>query len=166
MFVNENYSQGNGLAMSAFPPLARAIRRIRGGMTQQKFAAMLKVSQGTIAKYESGQATPRAGILLRIARAAGVTLEELMETSLEPRPGAPVCAPSPKSAGNVDIYPLFEAREIIEREIPDDVDFKNALVSILGEFARVALRQRSSARRVLLLRKLAGLLEEARKSGN
>lgn len=152
--------------MSAFPPLARAIRRIRGGMTQQKFAALLKVSQGTIAKYESGQATPRAGIMLRIARVAGVTLEELMETPLEPRFAIPAAARPLKPGGNVDIYPLFEAREAIEREIPDDVDFKNALVSILGEFARVALRQRSSARRVLLLGKLAGLLEEARKTGN
>lgn len=146
--------------MSAFPPMARAIRLIRGGMTQQSFAAMLKVSQGTIAKYESGQATPRAGILLRIARAGGLTLEDLVENRWDTRLSSAAQAPGPATGGNVERHPLAAVHKALENE-GGDVESRNRLVSLLGDLARAVLRQRNPARRAALIRKMDQLLREA-----
>ena len=58
--------------------LGEKIRGLRGDMTQKEFAKLLGVSQGSVAKYESGRSFPKATVLRRIAALGGGTIEELL----------------------------------------------------------------------------------------
>lgn len=60
--------------------LAENVRRLRAlrGLSQQALAAASGVPRPTWAHLESGAANPTLGVLLKVAAALGVTLEELV----------------------------------------------------------------------------------------
>ncbi len=58
--------------------LAKVIRSIRGSMTQKDLARLINVSQGTVAKYESGKSTPKMPVMVRLAQRAGLSVEKLL----------------------------------------------------------------------------------------
>lgn len=49
---------------------------VRSGLTQTRFSAMIDVSQAAISNYVNGR-LPEVVVMLRIARAFDVTVEEL-----------------------------------------------------------------------------------------
>jgi len=59
--------------------LGGKIKSIRGALTQQEFAGILKISQGSVAKYENGLAMPRASILFQIAELGQISVETLLK---------------------------------------------------------------------------------------
>lgn len=61
-------------------PLAERIREIRQkrGLSQAAFAGMLGVTQRTFSRYELGQSSPDARIVVEICRFAGVTADWLL----------------------------------------------------------------------------------------
>jgi transcriptional regulator with XRE-family HTH domain len=58
--------------------LSALIKRLRGALTQKEFAKRLGVTTGAIQAWENAEVTPGGNNLLRIAREAGYTLEDLM----------------------------------------------------------------------------------------
>jgi XRE family transcriptional regulator, regulator of sulfur utilization len=62
--------------------LARNLRRLREGRghTQQQLADSSGVPRPTLAHLESGDGNPTLSVLMRVAGALGVTLEQLVET--------------------------------------------------------------------------------------
>lgn len=52
-------------------------RRRALGMTQGDLAALLSADRTTVAKWELGQAAPRAGQLPQLAKVLGCTIDEL-----------------------------------------------------------------------------------------
>lgn len=51
--------------------------RAKKGLTQRELGAAVGIAWSMISKYESGQSTPRLKILMRLADALGVTVENL-----------------------------------------------------------------------------------------
>ena len=74
------------LRMPALPKLdidwkavGRRVREIRGfGASQAAFALELGVSQGQLSRYEQGSSEIGAGVLVRLARTSGKTIEWLL----------------------------------------------------------------------------------------
>lgn len=58
--------------------------RVRAGMTQCYLASLLGVSRSTIAKWESGQSKPRAGVLIKLSHILNCTIDELLENEKTP----------------------------------------------------------------------------------
>ncbi|MGN8276762.1 helix-turn-helix domain-containing protein [Pseudomonas sp. SMN5] len=79
-----------------------ATLRAQKGFTQRELGAMAGVAWSMISKYEAGQSMPRLKVLMRLAEALGVTIEEL-------RGG------DPKNASGLKIYEGFSARLVNER---------------------------------------------------
>ena len=52
--------------------------REKSGITQQQLAAILKVSQSTVAMWETNNSLPRTEKLPEIAKALGCTIDELL----------------------------------------------------------------------------------------
>ncbi len=65
--------------MAELLKLGKKIRSIRGSRTQQEFARILEISQGSIAKYENGLAMPRASTLFQIAKLGEISVETLLK---------------------------------------------------------------------------------------
>ena len=61
----------------AFGERLQELRRARG-MTQEDFAAQLKVSRQAVSKWETGTADPSTSNLLALAKLFGVPAEELL----------------------------------------------------------------------------------------
>ena len=61
--------------------IGKIIRKLRISMnlTQEALAAKLYVERSTIAKWESGQAKPRADTLIKLAAVLGCTVDELLK---------------------------------------------------------------------------------------
>ena len=53
--------------------------REKANLTQEALAAKLYVERSTIAKWESGQAKPRADTLMKLAAVLGCTVDELLK---------------------------------------------------------------------------------------
>lgn len=66
--------------------LGNEIRSIRGALTQQEFAGILEISQGSVAKYENGLTMPRASILVQIADLGHIPVETLLLKAKLDRP--------------------------------------------------------------------------------
>ncbi len=90
--------------------LGRQIRSIRGALTQQEFAKILNISQGSVAKYENGLALPKASTLCQIAKISGLTVENLLESAF---PTFPSPADSPASA-KTEASPAGPANESLD----------------------------------------------------
>ncbi len=67
--------------------LGQRIRALRGGQSRDQFAGELGIHRNTLARYESGQRMPDAGMLRRLCRVARVPPEWLLE-GVEPEDGA------------------------------------------------------------------------------
>lgn len=67
--------------------LGRAIKKIRGARTQKEVAAVAKISASSWSLYESGDRTPRKGMLLRIAKGLGASPKELEDEAWRQRNG-------------------------------------------------------------------------------
>ena len=57
---------------------AMAIMRRKALLTQEEAAEKLGMERSTVAKWETGVSSPRAGMLLRIAQLYDCTVEELL----------------------------------------------------------------------------------------
>ncbi len=53
--------------------------REKAGITQMQLAEILKVSQSTIAMWETGYTMPRAGTLPKLAQVLGCSIDDLFE---------------------------------------------------------------------------------------
>lgn len=63
--------------------------RKAAGLTQEELEATAAVSQGTISQTERGASTPGADVALRLCKALGISLEDLLyqePASSEPTP--------------------------------------------------------------------------------
>lgn len=54
------------------------IMRLRRLMSQETLAKRIGVSQNLISLYEKGEASPKLAIAMRLAKALGVTIEQLV----------------------------------------------------------------------------------------
>ncbi|MBA0127244.1 helix-turn-helix transcriptional regulator [Haloechinothrix sp. YIM 98757] len=94
---------------------AFAARREAMGFTQESFAIALGVELSTVGRWERGTLTPQPGRRARIAKALGITLEQLNEllspsqagnssvgTSIPPGPSGP---PHPQEHGDAGTVP-------------------------------------------------------------
>ena len=54
--------------------------REKSGITQQQLAAILGVSQSTVAMWETNNSLPRTEKLPEIAKALGCTIDELLKS--------------------------------------------------------------------------------------
>ena len=60
------------------------LRKLHGGMTQERLAERLEVSRQTVSKWETGEAYPALDKLMEISRLFSCTLDELLTTDMEP----------------------------------------------------------------------------------
>lgn len=99
-------------------PLGQAIRRVRGDVDQRVVAEAVGRDQGTISKWERGQASPTLEQILSIERALGVLAGSIL-----------------RLAGYVD--DPVNARQAIEadRSIPDE--FKPTVLRIYDALATI-----------------------------
>lgn len=75
---------------------AETLARLRAekGLTQRQLGSSTGVAWSMISKYESGQSTPRLKILMRLAEALGVSIDELQGHEPEPD-SVPIILESP-----------------------------------------------------------------------
>ena len=71
----------------AFGERLQELRRARG-MTQEDFAAQLKVSRQAVSKWETGTADPSTSNLLALAKLFGISAEELLRSVEQEGPEA------------------------------------------------------------------------------
>jgi transcriptional regulator with XRE-family HTH domain len=91
-----------GRALGAVGPHLRALRRDRG-TTLAALAAQTGISVSTLSRLESGARRPTLELLLPLARAHGVTLDELVDA---PAPGDPRVVLRPVTRFGMTVVPL------------------------------------------------------------
>jgi transcriptional regulator with XRE-family HTH domain len=91
-----------GRALGAVGPHLRALRRERG-TTLAALAAQTGISVSTLSRLESGARRPTLELLLPLARAYGVTLDELVDA---PPAGDPRVALRPVTRSGMTVWPL------------------------------------------------------------
>ena len=91
-----------GQALGAVGPRLRALRRERG-TTLAAVAAQTGISVSTLSRLESGARRPTLELLLPLARAYGVTLDELVDA---PPPGDPRVVLRPVTRFGMTVVPL------------------------------------------------------------
>lgn len=91
-----------GQALGAIGPRLRALRRERG-TTLAAVAAETGISVSTLSRLESGARRPTLELLLPLARAYGVTLDELVDA---PPPGDPRVVLRPVTRSGMTVVPL------------------------------------------------------------
>jgi transcriptional regulator with XRE-family HTH domain len=91
-----------GAVLSAVGPRLRALRLERGA-TLSQLSASTGISVSTLSRLESGQRRPTLELLLPLARAHQVPLDELVGA---PETGDPRVHPRPFDRGGVTVVPL------------------------------------------------------------
>ena len=61
--------------------------REKCGLSQRKVADLMDVSQQAVARWENGEAKPRADVLPKLARVLGCTIDELFREPQKEAPG-------------------------------------------------------------------------------
>ena len=61
--------------------------REKCGLSQRKVADLMDVSQQAVARWENGEAKPRADVLPKWARVLGCTIDELFRDPQKEAPG-------------------------------------------------------------------------------
>ena len=61
------------------------LRRLHGGLTQEKLAEKMGVSRQTVSKWETGEAYPELDKLLELSRLFSCTLDSLLKEDLTPQ---------------------------------------------------------------------------------
>lgn len=79
-----------------------ATLRAKKGLTQRELGAMVGIAWSMISKYESGQSLPRLKVLMRLAEALGVTVDELRASIAEAK-------------NDIRIYEGFSSRLVVAR---------------------------------------------------
>ena len=85
------------------------IKRIRGDLTQAKFAGLIGVNQGTVHKYEKGISAPSDETLKKIADHGGVSVEWLLSGDIKEGagPGESITIESPTLPSQIHEPYLF-----------------------------------------------------------
>jgi len=58
--------------------VGRRIRQLRGQSTQEEFAKLLSIGQAQLSKYELGQSAPPLGVLARLAKNFGKSVDWML----------------------------------------------------------------------------------------
>ena len=61
------------------------LRKLHGGMTQERLAERMKVSRQTVSKWETGEAIPDVEKLLELSRLFSCTLDALLKEDMAPQ---------------------------------------------------------------------------------
>ena len=61
------------------------LRKLHGGMTQERLAERMHVSRQTVSKWETGEATPDVEKLLELSRLFSCTLDALLKEDMAPQ---------------------------------------------------------------------------------
>ena len=66
-------------------PFGQRLQEVRrkNGMTQEEFAAQLKVSRQAVSKWENGTSDPSTSNLCALAKLYGIPVEELLHETQE-----------------------------------------------------------------------------------
>ena len=85
-------------------PIGERIKRIRKarGMSQERVAKALSVTQGAVSQWENGITEPSSTLIYPLAQLFGVTAEELLE--------------EPEINPEIKDYELFELRERLRND--------------------------------------------------
>ena len=94
--------EGLGAVLVAVGPRLRALR-LQAGATLSQLSATTGISVSTLSRLESGQRKPTLELLLPLARAHQVPLDELVDA---PPTGDPRVHPRPFDRGGVTVVPL------------------------------------------------------------
>ena len=97
--------------------LGGRIKKLRGNLSQEKFAELININVNTLRGYESGQRTPGADTILALHQRAGANFEWLL-AGLEPkvRPAdSPVVATENKGPTGADHIYKDEHLELYEK---------------------------------------------------
>lgn len=57
------------------------------GLTQNELSSLLKVSQSTVAMWETGESMPRASLLPKISAALGCSIDDLFKSESDQKVG-------------------------------------------------------------------------------
>ncbi len=58
--------------------VGKRVRELRGQATQEEFARVLGISQAQLSKYELGQSAPPLGVLAKLAKASGKSVDWIL----------------------------------------------------------------------------------------
>ncbi len=56
----------------------KALREIRGNLTQVEFAKLAKISRGSLAELEVGHKQPSVGVLVRLCNRLNISMHDLL----------------------------------------------------------------------------------------
>lgn len=90
------------------------LRKLHGGMTQEKLAERMNVSRQTVSKWETGEAVPDVEKLLELSRLFSCTLDALLKEDMAPQ--ADCCSP----VSIVTVPPFTLGRYIIISPRPEN----------------------------------------------
>ncbi len=136
--------------------LGTRIKMARGKESQEKFAARLEISKGSLGFYERGENLPKSDVILKICALTGVSLDWLLtgaeSASREAahRP-APVPAPPAEQAEQIAAAAPHESRECA---CPQCAELKKRLTALEEERRELCAENRS------LWKNMCSLLEE------
>ena len=126
------------------------LRKLHGGMTQERLAERLAVSRQTVSKWETGEAYPELDKLMEISRLFSCTLDELLKSDMEVREDcfsavSVVTVPAMTLAQYVVISPAPErdVQLVLERWAQESAQMHAPLRQIGWDFPFVSKEQQS-----------------------
>ncbi len=135
--------------------LGSRIKMARGKESQEKFAARLEISKGSLGFYERGENLPKSDVILKICALTGVSLDWLL-TGAESasREAAHDLAPCPTPADQAEQTAAAAPRESRECACPQCAELKKRLTALEEERRDLYAENRN------LWKKMCSLLEE------
>ena len=126
------------------------LRKLHGGMTQERLAERLAVSRQTVSKWETGEAYPELDKLMEISRLFSCTLDELLKSDMAVREDcfsavSVVTVPAMTLAQYVVISPAPErdVQLVLERWAQESAQMHAPLRQIGWDFPFVSKEQQS-----------------------
>ena len=126
------------------------LRKLHGGMTQERLAERLAVSRQTVSKWETGEAYPELDKLMEISRLFSCTLDELLKSDMAEREDcfsavSVVTVPAMTLAQYVVISPAPErdVQLVLERWAQESAQMHAPLRQIGWNFPFVSKEQQS-----------------------
>lgn len=97
--------------------IGERLRKIRGGLRQSEFAALVGSSQSGISAYEKGQRKPDYETLMRVSKIFGISLEWLLtgEGNMSPPVSSPQCVSIKEKTS--------DTLEVLKDETSQSIDF-------------------------------------------
>lgn len=115
------------------------IKKIRGNLSQAKFADLIGVNQGTVHKYEKGISAPSEETLKKIAAHGGVTVEWLLHGD----------APEPAAAEFKEFAPVYDASPL---QPLAETALTEVIAAVEDYYARYRLKRRPIQKARLIIR--------------